>query len=69
MVYPIDVPPSEAGSSSEVETLVDEEIPIPEEPVQLSEENKRQWEDGRVDWMGLHQSDRIINRLKNLIHQ
>lgn len=36
---------------------------------QRSDESKRQWEAGRVDWMGEHQSDRIINRLKHLIHQ
>ena len=60
---------------NQIELVEEEEGPIlsPEElqmhQEKLNQENKRQWEDGRVDWMGQHQSDRIINRLKNLIQK
>lgn len=47
----------------------DDHLQQQQQQQQSSEESKRQWEAGRVDWMGEHQSDRIINRLKHLIHQ
>lgn len=28
---------------------------------------KNEWESGRIDWMGAHQSDKIIKRLKHII--
>jgi hypothetical protein len=31
------------------------------------ERSKREFEAGRIDWMGAHQSDKIINRLKKII--
>ncbi|CAG2176286.1 unnamed protein product [Oppiella nova] len=35
---------------------------------QQDDRSKREWEAGRIDWMGAHQSDRIIDRLKRLIN-
>lgn len=60
----------EVSKEDDKEIIVQPEISIEERQVnqeQLNQENKRQWEDGRVDWMGQHQSDRIIDRLKHLI--
>lgn len=29
----------------------------------------RAWESGKADWMGAHQSDKIIERLKGMIRK
>lgn len=31
--------------------------------------NRKEWEDGRIDWMGQYGSDKIMNRLKNIIRK
>jgi len=55
--------------TEQIEDQIDKELVIeePMSPQQQDEISKREWEAGRIDWMGAHQSDKIINRLKKLI--
>ncbi|XP_054159120.1 uncharacterized protein LOC128957401 [Oppia nitens] len=51
-----------------VEEVVEKESNNQLTQPQQDERSKREWEAGRIDWMGEHQSDKIIDRLKRLIN-
>ncbi|KAJ6219540.1 hypothetical protein RDWZM_005352 [Blomia tropicalis] len=59
------MPTNETKTNHSRKTDEDTDKVMMERGKQINEENRRQWEDGRIDWMGAYQSDKIIDRLMN----
>lgn len=59
------MPTNETKTNHSRKTDEDTDKVMMERGKQINEEIRRQWEDGRIDWMGAYQSDKIIDRLMN----
>ena len=59
------MPTNETKTNHSRKTDEDTDKVMMERGKHINEENRRQLEDGRIDWMGAYQSDKIIDRLIN----